>query len=130
MIQRIQKKIYREFVGLIPFNKMGDNFIHYLNFILSHKRLPNKKFFNDYLFRIKTGDEILNVLRQYTSDKEFVKLYIKDKIGDNFNVKTKAILKSEYEILNYDFSVGDVVKPTHASGFVYFVKKKILTKNM
>ncbi len=107
---------------LVPKNRTGDKFIAYIKFIKRHKRLPNKNFLNDYLFTIKTTDEILDVLRQYTSDKELVKNYIRDAVGDDLNVKTKAILRTVDEVQKYRFVAGDVVKPTHASGKVFFVK--------
>ena len=100
-----------------------------MRFIRSHKRLPNKAFLNDHLYKIKVSDEILDVLRQYTSDKELVKYYISNTVGDELNVKTKAILRNADEIRSYDFSVGDVVKPTHSSGQVSFVKGSAVDKD-
>ena len=108
---------------LVPMNRYGDKLIAYIRFYRCHKRLPNKGYLNDCLFRIKVSDEILGVLRQYTSDKELVKYYIRNTVGDELNVKTKAVLRNADEIRGYDFSAGDVVKPTHSSGKVYFVKE-------
>ena len=120
-MKNIMHTLFRLFLMLIPRNRTGDRLIAYIDFLRFHRRLPNKNFLNDYLFRIKTSDEILNVLRQYTSDKEFVKYYISSTIGDSFNIKTKKILKNIEDIENFEFAIGDVVKPTAASGAVMFI---------
>ncbi len=122
-MRSVLKKIYSTCVKLIPKNRHGDKFIAYYRFYRCHKRLPNKSFLNDRLFKIKVSDEILGVLRQYTSDKELVKHYISTTVGDELNIKTKAVLRNADEIRGYDFSAGDVVKPTHSSGLVSFVKE-------
>lgn len=123
------KHVYRFVLNYIPKNRLGDKFVAYLNFIRCHKRLPKNYSLNDYLFRIKTSKEILDVLRQYTSDKELVKNYIKDTVGDELNVKTIAILRSADEIFEYKFQKGEVVKPTHASGRIHFVNDTNFDKN-
>ena len=120
-MKNIMHTLFRLFLMLIPRNRTGDRLVAYIDFLRFHRRLPNKNFLNDYLFRIKTSDEILNVLRQYTSDKEFVKYYISSTIGDGFNIKTKKILRTIEDIENFEFSIGDVVKPTAASGAVMFI---------
>jgi len=116
------KKIYRYLLNCVPKNRLGDKFFAYLNFVRFHHRLPNRKLLNDYLFKLKTSNEILNVLRQYTSDKELVKNYISNTVGEKLNVKTIAVLNNAKEINDYEFKEGEVVKPTHASGLVHFVK--------
>ena len=117
-LKSLMKKYCLKF---IPRNRFGDKLVAYIDFLRFHRRLPNKKFLNDYLFDIKTSNEILNVLRQYTSDKELVKSYICASVGSEYNVKTKKILHTKEEILDYKFSLGDVVKPTQASGLVMFI---------
>ena len=79
----IIKKLFRKFKSLnITKNRFGDKIFAYISFLRCHKRLPKNNSFNDLLFRIKTSDEILSVLRQYTSDKEYVKNYISKTVGD------------------------------------------------
>lgn len=106
---------------LVPKCRVGDKAIAYMHFLRCHKRLPNKGYMNDVLFKIKTSNEILNVERQFTSDKELVKMYVGSVVGDDKNVPTKAVLRTESDIKSYRFEKGDVVKPTHASGLVKFV---------
>jgi hypothetical protein len=49
----------------IPFSRAGDELWSYLSFKQRHGRAPtNKMLFNDVLYRIKTSDEILNILQE------------------------------------------------------------------
>ena len=82
----------------------------------SPKTSNEKLLFNDVLYKIKTSDEILLPDRIFTTDKEFVKLYIKAKLGDFYNIPTIAILKTRKEILDFKFPKRCVIKPTHLSG--------------
>jgi len=78
----------------------------------------HKPLFNDVLYRIKTTNEIIDPLRVFVSDKEFVKLYVKAVAGDQFNVPTTKILSSIEEVRNYEFPSDCCIKPTHLSGKV------------
>ena len=127
-MKKIIKKLYKLIIFLLPKTRFCDKIIAYCNFIRCHQRLPNNKHMNDILFNIKTTDEILKLERQFTTCKELAKIYIKNIVGDDKNVPTKAILKSETEILNYKFTKNDVIKPTHASGLIKFVKDEPIDK--
>ena len=70
--------------------------------------------FNDVLYRIKTTDEILDPLRVFVTDKEFVKLYVKAVIGDEYNVPTLAVLRSIDEVRAYSFPPQCCIKATHS----------------
>src|SRR5262249_54252237 len=77
---------------LLPENRWGDRVYGFLLFYASHRRRPNNSMtFNDVLYRIKTTDKILDPLRVFITDKEFVKLYIKAVVGDEYNVPTLAV---------------------------------------
>jgi TupA-like ATPgrasp len=90
-------------------------------FIDVHGRPPSDAMlFNDVLHRIKTSDEILDPLRVFTTDKEFVKLYIKAQVGDAYNVPTLAVLRSEADVDAYDFPLNSCVKSTHMFNTVQF----------
>jgi hypothetical protein len=78
--------------------------------------------FNDVLFRIKTTDEILDPLRVFVSDKEFVKLYVKAIAGDRYCVPTIDVIRSAELVDVYDFPSRCCIKPTHASGRVMLRK--------
>ena len=58
---------------------------------------------NDVWFQIKTSGEIANPLRVYVSDKEQVKDYVRQTIGEKYNVPTIAVLRSPAEVDSFDF---------------------------
>jgi len=104
------------FLFLVPKNELGDKIFALREFIYYHKRFPsNKLYLNDFLYKIKT-EELQNPERVFVSDKEFVKMYIKAKIGNKYNVPTIKILKNKNEIENYKFPTRCCIKSTHASG--------------
>jgi hypothetical protein len=103
-------------LSLLPKNSSGDTLFSLINFIRTHNRYPsNQAIFNDSLFKIKTSNEILDPLRVFVSDKEFVKHFIKSMVGDEFNVPTLKILKSVEEVNEYIFPNDCFIKPTHSS---------------
>ncbi len=90
-----------------------------MQFALRHERLPTKSLlFNDVLYRIKVSEEILDPLRVFVTDKEFVKLYVKAMVGEQYIVPTIKILRSIAEVESYDFPSSCCIKPTHASGTI------------
>lgn len=102
----------------IPETRAGDELFAYLLFKHHHGREPSKKMlFNDVIYRIKTSREILNPLRVFITDKEFVKYFIKAIVGDEHNVQKIAVLKNKHEIEHFDFPDRCCIKPTHASGY-------------
>jgi hypothetical protein len=114
LINRIKYKF-------IPRTRLGDRYLAREAFIKAHGRAPSKNGgFNDMIYYIKTGEEIMHPLRHRITDKEFVKEYVKDKVGDQYNVPTIAILRSVEELTRYTFPVDCVIKPTHLSGQVIF----------
>ncbi|MFA7665636.1 MAG: ATP-grasp fold amidoligase family protein [Burkholderiaceae bacterium] len=99
----------------LPKNKIGDHLFAYVLFVARHKRLPTRRLlFSDVLYRMKVSGAFRDPLRVYVSDKEFVKDYVKAKIGDVYNVPTFAILRSVEEIDGYEFPAACCIKPTHA----------------
>ena len=67
-------------------------------------------------YRVKTSDEILDPLRVFVTDKEFVKSYVSEKAGDRYVVPTLAVLRSADEVDEFQFPPDCCIKPTHASG--------------
>lgn len=103
----------------IPFSRVGDELWSYLSFYERHGRAPtNKMLFNDVLYRIKTSNEILNPLRVFVSDKEWVKLYIKALLGEKYAIPTLAVIKNPQTIDTTQFPKSCCIKPTHLSGSV------------
>ncbi|ENW96773.1 ATP-grasp fold amidoligase family protein [Acinetobacter sp. NIPH 298] len=107
----------------LPYNDRVDFFMNYLKFCIWQKRFPKKQnTFNDYLFNIKSSDEMLNPIRQFISDKYLVKDYIRAKVGEKYNVPTIAIFNSYEELENFDFPENCCIKPTQASQAVILRK--------
>jgi hypothetical protein len=116
MIHRLLK---RTLLRILPRNRAGDRCFAFVSFLISHRRIPRKRpVFNDVLYALKTSDEILDPLRVFVSDKEFVKLYVRARIGETYNVPTLAILRNPDEVMAYEFPADCCIKPTHASGAV------------
>jgi len=87
------KKLYRLLLQCIPNNRPFDHFVAFITFLRLHRRLPtNKLLFNDVLYRIKTTDKIIDPLRVFVSDKEFVKLYVKAVAGSRTGLKIQRVL--------------------------------------
>ncbi|MBK8185191.1 MAG: hypothetical protein IPK63_20745 [Candidatus Competibacteraceae bacterium] len=107
----------------LPKNRIGDRIVSYINFIMKNNRAPkNWLTLNDVLYAIKTTDEILDPLRVFVSDKEFLKLYVSAAIGDQHNVPTIDVIREAQAVSNYDFPATCCIKPTHASGQVIIRK--------
>lgn len=108
----------------LPYNDKIDCFLNYLKFLIWQRRLPKKNvlLFNDYLYRIKNTDEILNPIRQLISDKYLVKDYVRAKVGDKYNVPTIAIFDNYEDLKNFDFPASCCIKPTQASQAVILRK--------
>ena len=129
MVKNIIKKILSYY--LLPKNRWGDKIYSFLSFVYHHKRKPLKNnLINDFFYSIKTSEEILNPLREYVTDKEFLKLFIKDTAGDQHNVETYAILYKPNDVDLFNFPTECCIKPTHASGVVILRKNNSeLNKN-
>lgn len=108
---------------VLPYEERYDKFLNYIKFIIDHKRKPrNIYMFNDVLYHIKNTRESFNPLRQFVSDKELVKIYVKAKVGDKYNVPTLAVFHNYQELLNYVLPDNCCIKPTQASQAVILRK--------
>jgi hypothetical protein len=120
-LRRAMAALYWAFMRSLPHNRLGDRVFSYVRFATFQKRLPrNALIYNDVIYRIKTSHEILDPLRVFVTDKEFVKLFIKAVVGDRYNIPTTAVLRSVDEVDGFQFPPVCCIKPTHASGRVIF----------
>ncbi len=104
----------------LPHSRLGDWLFGALLFRRWHGRWPKRRggTINDVLFRLKNSAEILRPLRVYVTDKEQLKLHVRARLGEAFNVPTMAILRSPAEAEAFDFPARCVIKPTHMSGAI------------
>lgn len=105
----------------LPRNSVGDRLHALINFAKSHRRLPTRKLlFNDYLFWMKTTAELQRPEREFVTDKEFVKLFVTGTVGRRHTIPTLAVLRTDEDIDTFRFPERCCVKPTHASGLIFF----------
>lgn len=111
---------YYAAVRLLPKARAVDRLVALIDHLRIHRRFPSARsgLFNDMLYGIKTSDEMRDPLRVFISDKEFVKLYVRAVVGEDYNVPTLDVLRSADEVDAYDFPESCCIKPTHASGRV------------
>lgn len=121
--------ISTRFLGLLinrfsPKNRLGDNFVSFCRFVFAHKRMPkaSRLYFNDVIYRMKVSGELEDPLRVFVSDKEFFKLYVSSKVGEEYVVPTLAVLRNDKEVDGFVFPKSFCAKPTHSSGQVKIVK--------
>jgi len=116
-------------LSVLPKNMCGDVTFSYLAFFYFHRRFPNKKkWFNNVLFRLRV-ESLSDPLRVFISDKEFLKIFIKSIIGEKYIVPTLSIIRKPEEISVFRFPHDCCIKPTHLSGKVIFVEKKITNQD-
>lgn len=115
------RRIYCSFIQThrksIPKTQLGDYLIHLERFMSAHGRLPRKPFrsLHDTLFHIKAGRECIDPMRCLVSDKEHVKRYISETVGEQYNSPTIAVLRTLEEAIAYKYPERCVIKPTHMS---------------
>lgn len=116
-MKSIRKRLWGVFVKRAPKTRLFDRIISTLLFRKAHGRLPRiGGGLNDALHYLKVTDEILRPLRAFVTDKEFVKLYIRARVGEEYNVPTLAILRGLDEALAHEYPADCAIKPTHLSG--------------
>ncbi|MCA1241594.1 hypothetical protein LC092_04000 [Stappia stellulata] len=114
---RFLDKLHEFLLDVTPKTRFFDKQLSTLQFLNAHGRLPgNRASLNDALYRLKTSDEILRPERVLTSDKELVKGFIRQRIGETHVVPTLAVLRSKQKIRDFVFPNRCVIKPTHTSG--------------
>lgn len=105
-----------------PRTRWGDHLYSWLRFRQKHGRNPRRGIDGscvDHLYRLKVDGSLLDPLRQFVSDKEYVKRYVSATIGPQFTVETIEVLKSDSDIDRFTLPrMPCVVKPTHLSGRV------------
>lgn len=87
----------------------------------------NPKSFNEHLMKRKCSDDMRHPLRAFTADKEFVKVYVRGKLGDGYTPEILAILRTDDEVDAFDFPERCAMKPTHGFNDVVILNGRAIT---
>lgn len=116
---------YVPFADMLFRTWLFSNFYEFLVFVVIHRRFPRFRrtgYLNDLLFRLRATEADL-VFRAFTSDKEFMKAYVRGLSARDLTIPTLGLIRSAVEVDDYRFPPDSVVKPTHMSGEVVFVRE-------
>ena len=95
-----------------------------LAFIYRHRRLPDFErtgYLNDLMHTMKVCQSEF-VARSFTTDKELAKIFVRGVTGEDLCVPTLDVIRDVDHIDSYRFPGNCVVKPTHLSGEVIFLR--------
>jgi len=96
MILFILKKVKKLCHNLVPRNRTGDNFISFVRFVRSQRRIPHSEnWLNDAYYEMKVSRELEHPLRVFTTDKEYAKLFVKSVVGESRCIPTLKILRDK-----------------------------------
>lgn len=114
------KKLVSRATRAIPAARWSDPILSVLEFVIRHRRLPRVRepvLFNDHLLKLKIDGSLLDPLRQFVTDKEYVKHYIAGVVGNEYTLKTFEVLRDEADVDQFVVKTTPcVIKPTHMSG--------------
>lgn len=105
----------RPFVHWVPFCPSYDRLYHLVHFVPRHKRWPHRYLFNDRLYRMKVGGELLDPMRQFVTDKVLGKEFVRARLGEGHVPETLAVLRTPQEVYEYQFPKQCVIKAVHTS---------------
>jgi hypothetical protein len=114
-------RVWELFHRICPRNHVGDTlwsiyFHHRVFGELPRMRIPLR--FNEHLLRLKLSADGRSSLRARITDKELVKDFIRERLGEGYTAQTLAVLRSRAEARAFAFPETCVIKPTHSSGDV------------
>lgn len=124
---RLFRAVEMPFTRLFPDHPTVNWAISQITYRVDSKAFANVKAprrFSEYLMRDKLSPSGRDPLRAATTCKYSVKSHISAAIGEAYAVPTLALLKTEKELADFVFPTPCVVKPTHHSGEVIFLKDR------
>ncbi len=112
---------------LLPAGSRGDAIYAWLHFLATHRRFPGAREsgrLNDLLYHVRVDGDLLDPLRQLVSDKVYARWYVAATVGEQYTLKTLALLEHVDEVDRLQLTrYPCVVKPTHLAGEVLFCLK-------
>jgi hypothetical protein len=122
--------VRKAFIQPVPFCPWFDRLYLIAYFCDNLRRLPGQYLFNDQLFWLRWRGELLDPLRQLVTDKALIKEFVRARLGEDYVIRTLAVLETDEQIKEYDFPLQCVVKPTHGCGAVLFCRDGIVDKTL
>ena len=121
---KLKRKFFKLLIDYLPKTQLFDKILSFIQFSIVHKRLPtNKNLFNDKFYQIKISNEIVDPLRVFITDKEYLKIYLSSVIEKKFIIPTLQIINLESEVDNIVIKENCIIKPTHLGGGKCIIKK-------
>ena len=115
-------RVLRVLRWILPRNGLGDAIYAWVLHTRAQRRLPGRKDsgrLNDRLFWMKVDGTLLDPLRQFVTDKEYVKQYVTAVVGRQYAMETFQVLRTDEDVDRLELTrFPCVVKPTHSSGQV------------
>ena len=120
--------IYKFMRTVLPENPRGDTIYAWFHFLATHRRTPGSREsgrLSDLLYRVRVDGDLLDPLNQFVSDKEYAKCYVGATVGERYTLKTLELLNHVDEVERLRLTqLPCVVKPTHLSGEVQFIREE------
>lgn len=115
----IVKRAVWHLLNALPDWVIVDRIEALLTFRVAHGRLPRRGsgLFNDRLFFMKTDPQWTeDPLRQFCSDKELAKIFIRGVLGWDAAPRTFAVVDRPEDVTEHAFPAPSIIKPTHLQG--------------
>lgn len=104
---------------------LSDRLHNFLGFVYYHHRLPGKRSIPDIVYNLKNDKrELSTPVRTFVSDKELMKVFVNGILGPGRTVPSLLVTDDLERLRALKLSEPAVVKSTHGSGHIQFVKDK------
>lgn len=116
----VVKRAVRRFLNSLPDFAAVDRIEALLGFWVAHGRVPRRGsgLFNDRLYFFKTDPHWMeDPVRQFCSDKELAKIFIRGVLGWDAAPRTLAIIERPEDVTARALPGPSIIKPTHLQGW-------------
>lgn len=118
------RSVVKYLLRYLPRTRGFDRLYMLIYFIYVHRRIPrrNSKLYNDYLFFLLTGPEMMDPLVHVTTDKVYAKYFIDRVLGRKATPQTYAVFESLDQIRRHRLPASCVLKPAHSTGIAVILE--------
>lgn len=114
--------------GYLPAGRPIDIAYSTLRYVAGQRRIPRyfrPALFNDHLYRLRNDGSLMSPLRQFITDKEYLKHYVASIVGWEYTLRTIAIMRTDQEVDGFvPRNFPCVIKPSHMSGEVLVLRTR------